>query len=199
MKQRIITTLLAIVLLCANVPATTATSNPHSREVQRTTTSVALNGSSIPCAGYNIGGANYFRLRDVMKALDVFVYYAVEHNLILLLTDRSYEEDPLPIATPITSKTITSISHAREDFSLQANSAVFDSTYTRGIYNLIRQVILDYDVILSNADDNGFNPYYHYPHTVSQDAYLTLNRVFSYIMAHRRYRTFSEPYLTERW
>jgi len=181
------------------------------------TASLALDGRPQGWTAYNIGGNNFFKLRDVLKALDIYVHYDGVTDTVSIVTNRWYEEEQTATTVPtpppavitggtellspmrITTKTLTSDNLSREDFSQQANPAVFDSTYTRGIYNLIRQIILDYDIILSGADESGVNPYYHYPHTASQDAYLTVQSVFNRITAYRRYRTFGEPYLTNTW
>jgi hypothetical protein len=176
------------------------------------TAKVTLNGVPMDWTAYHIGGANYFRLRDVMQALDVFVYYAAEFDLILLLTDRPYQDAGSatgrtnaptpslpPTTTPITSKTLDGNSLSREDFSRQANPAVFDATYTRGVYNLIRQIMVDYDTILAGTNADGFNPYYQYPHTIGPDAQAAVNSALNRVTAYRRYRAFGEPYVTNRW
>ena len=101
---------------------------------------------------------------------------------------------------PITSKVVDGTSIAREDFSQKANPAVFDNYYTRDIYNVIRQVMLDRELIAAGADENGFNPRYYYPHIVGLDqAYLTINTVYGNISAYHLYKSYAEPYVKNIW
>jgi hypothetical protein len=101
---------------------------------------------------------------------------------------------------PITTKALDGSSLAREDFSRQANPAVFDDYYTRGIYNAIRQVVLDRDKIIAGADENGFNPYYNYPHAIGHDqTYVVIDSVLGNISAYRQYKSFGEPYVKNIW
>ena len=100
----------------------------------------------------------------------------------------------------VSTKVLDGSSFAREDFSLAANPAVFDDYYTREIYNVIRQVILDQKVIADKADENGFNPYYSYPHAIGHDkTYFAIDTVFGNISAYHQYKSFGEPYVKNIW
>ena len=70
--------------------------------------------------------------------------------------------------TMLTEKTIDGRELSREDFSQKANPAAFVGIYTRGLYNAIRQSIVDMDKILPGNDDSGFNPYYCYANFVDK-------------------------------
>ena len=69
----------------------------------------------------------------------------------------------------ITEKVIDGRELSREDFSLQANQSIFGGIYTRGLYNAIRQTVVDRDKILSGDAVNGFNPYYSYANLIDKD------------------------------
>ncbi len=98
------------------------------------------------------------------------------------------------------TKVLDGNSYAREDFSAQANPAVFDDYYTRGIYNVVRQMILDYDVIAAGMDENGYNPDYDYPHVIGHDkSYYVIDEVFGTLMAYHRYQRFGEPGVKNIW
>jgi len=54
--------------------------------------SVVFNGRAVEVAAYNIEGYNYFRLRDLMILLDIFVAYDEETGVITLDLTKPYTE-----------------------------------------------------------------------------------------------------------
>lgn len=98
----------------------------------------------------------------------------------------------------IASKTIVQDDWSREDFSRQANPAVFTGSYSRGWYNALRQTVVDAEEILAGSGEDGFNPRYLYAHTrtayaPSEDFHLfseTLRRIYGYYY----YHVGGEPY-----
>lgn len=56
------------------------------------TASVLLNGEPIELTAYNINGNNYFKLRDLAKALDFAVDWDAESNSVIVYTYFSQEE-----------------------------------------------------------------------------------------------------------
>jgi len=66
----------------------------------------------------------------------------------------------------ITSKVITQPAWSREDFSQQANPAIFTGYYTREWYNALRQSIVDRDIITAGNNEDYFNSKYLYAHTL---------------------------------
>lgn len=52
---------------------------------------IYLNGAEAAFSAYKIGGSNYFKLRDVLAALDVYVGWDGEKNLITIDTSRGYD------------------------------------------------------------------------------------------------------------
>lgn len=55
------------------------------------TDAIYLNGVEAAFSAYKIGGSNYFKLRDVLAALDVYVGWDGEKNLITIDTSRGYD------------------------------------------------------------------------------------------------------------
>ena len=66
-------------------PGTAQTATP-------TTSRVVLDGVELNLTAYNIGGNNFFRLRDVMRAIDVGVIWDGHANAIMLETSIGYYE-----------------------------------------------------------------------------------------------------------
>ena len=54
---------------------------------------VYLNGKMIVCSAYNINGNNYFKLRDIMQELDIYVGYDNATKTIDVDTARAYVPD----------------------------------------------------------------------------------------------------------
>ena len=68
----------------------------QTREIKfpiQTSSTIYLDGEEVEFEAYLIGGNNYFKLRDVMKAFDVYVSWDEEANTITLDTSRSYVEE----------------------------------------------------------------------------------------------------------
>jgi hypothetical protein len=55
-----------------------------------TTSKVYLDGRELVLTAYNIGGNNFFKLRDLMQALDVYVGYENTTRAITITTDWGY-------------------------------------------------------------------------------------------------------------
>ncbi len=60
------------------------------REVSRTNATIYIDGSPIALTTYNIGGNNYFMLRDIANLFDFSVVWDSVASNILIDTDRSY-------------------------------------------------------------------------------------------------------------
>ena len=111
-----------------------------------------VDGQQVQLQAYAIGGNNYVKLRDVGQAVNFNVSYDAATNSVQIATDEPYSEDiPAPaVTTPATppapaqsSYTISTGHWSREDFSRQANPAVFTDVYDRALYNTIRQTLAD--------------------------------------------------------
>ena len=109
-----------------------------------------VDGKQVYLQAYAIGGNNYVKLRDVGQAVNFNVTYDGATNSVQIATNEPYSEDmPAPeVTAPATpaapaSYTISADHWSREDFSRQANSAVFTGVYDRNLYNAIRQTLVD--------------------------------------------------------
>ena len=64
-----------------------------SKDAIPTPSTIYLDGAVFDLVVYNIGGNNFFKLRDLMEAIDVFVGYDFTTNIISLDTTRGYETE----------------------------------------------------------------------------------------------------------
>ncbi len=121
------------------------------------------NNEAIEFEAYNINGYNYVRLRDVAKIFGVNVEYYEDTNSVYLGEDKK-EESKEP-----EKKVIDGTAYAKEDYSANANQAIFNEVYTKDAYNAIRQSIVDINEITKNTDENGYNADYMYAHYIDKD------------------------------
>lgn len=85
---------------------------------------------------------------------------------------------------------------AREDFSQQANPAIFDGVYTRAAYNAARQTIIDRETILAGVNDKGYDPSYTYGYTTaSAETRRVMEQILARFSEYHDYATGVEPYL----
>jgi alpha-tubulin suppressor-like RCC1 family protein len=66
--------------------------NGQAKEATPTASKIFLNGNGLNLKVYTIGGNNFFKLRDLMKSLDVYVGYDSATNAITLDTSKGYVE-----------------------------------------------------------------------------------------------------------
>ena len=174
-----------------------------------------LDDRQIQLEAYAIAGHNYVQLRDVGRAVGFNVTYDGARNAVVIDPDAPYSGDTsaaTPTAspgaqvqpdgsgafspTPFTCKTLTGDDRAREDFSQQANPAIFTGHLTRAAYNAARQSILDRDAIIAGNDAEGFNPCYAYAYTTATaETGREMNRALSRIGSYFWYSITAEPYL----
>lgn len=182
---------------------------------ERNTQLVYIDGAPVQLDAYIIGGSNYVKLRDIGQAAGFNVYWdgAVYIDTASPYTgqapsDQTSASAPTPTAqakpdgsgtfstTPFTAKALTGDDRAREDFSRQANPAIFTDTLTRAAYNAARQSIVDRDAILAGNNADGFNPCYAYAYTTATaETRSEMNHVLSAIGSYYWYTTTAEPYL----
>lgn len=98
--------------------------------------------------------------------------------------------------TALTYKKVDGKDLAREDYSQEANPAIFNDRWTRGMYNALRQTVLDRDFIIPQNDESRFNPYYSYANAVApdMDSKVAFTSVMSSISRRYYYYTDVEPY-----
>ena len=122
---------------------------------------IYLNGQRVELAAFAIDGSNYVKLRDVGELVGFNVYWdgAVQIDSNAPYTGVAPDtgaaaQTPAPVVTPapVTTApvetspsgqpyTIHTDHWSKEDFSQQANPAVFTGVYDRDLYNTIRQTI----------------------------------------------------------
>lgn len=68
------------------------TKNPTAKDAKLTKSGIYINGAEVQLTAYNIGGNNYFKLRDVAKAINFGVNWDGKLNMIGLDTTTGYTE-----------------------------------------------------------------------------------------------------------
>lgn len=185
MKKQLLTLLagmaLGMALLSGGYAAasTALTAKPSSQAIY-------VNGQQVQFEAYSIHGNNFVKLRDIGKAVDFGVTYDGSTNSVHIDPGAPYQEEtpqpvqPTPTPAPAGEYTISADHWSREDFSQQANPAVFTGVYDRALYNTIRQTLVDggagsapaYTMVAQGADYsavaqllgrmNGVTRYEHY-------------------------------------
>ena len=162
------------------------------------------NNEKIEVGAYNINGYNYVRLRDAAKIFGVNIEYDEQTDSVIM--NDSDTAIPNPQTEPERlqqSEKIDGTAYAREDFSQQANPAIFDDVYTREAYNAFRQTIVDRDEIVRGTDEDGYNPNYRYAHFIDKtntfDSQGKARKVFNTIagdlFGYYNYSFGFEPYI----
>ena len=108
------------------------------------TSSFFIDGKEIKAEAYMIEGANYFKLRDLAKALDIGVWYDDRHDLVYLETDIGYDPNynglknynNLPSAISL-RKSATVYVDNKKNFDLELSQSQ-SFTATVSIINVIR-------------------------------------------------------------
>ena len=148
MKKQLLTLLagmaLGMALLSGGYAAasTVLTAKPSSQAIY-------INGQQVQFEAYSIHGNNFVKLRDIGKAVDFGVTYDGSTNSVHIDPGVPYQEEapqpvqPTPTPAPAGEYTISADHWSREDFSQQANPAVFTGVYDRALYNAIRQTLVD--------------------------------------------------------
>ena len=186
------------------------------------------NGNPVNITAYNIADNNYAQLRDVCGAINLGLAYDPVTNSVYIDTQTAYlpnmppemlrpeaipqqtPSNPPQVTdkTPITEKILDGSEWTREDFSQQANPAIFDSVFTRAAYNTIRQSIVDQDIILADNNEDGYNLYYRYgnfidlkysSNGVPGDTYSAMSKVLSKFDGYHKYELGIEPYVKNRY
>ena len=114
------------------------------------------------------------RLRDAAKIFGVNIEYDEQNDSVIM------NNSDTAIPKPQTER-IDGTAYAREDFSQQANPAIFDDVYTREAYNAFRQTIVDRDEIVKGTNEDGYNPNYRYAHFIDKTSQGKTRKVFNTI------------------
>jgi hypothetical protein len=68
----------------------TVSTNLTTKEAKATSSTIYLNGEEVKFTAYNIGGNNYFKLRDIAEAIDFAVTWDAELSLVGIDTSAGY-------------------------------------------------------------------------------------------------------------
>jgi len=187
-----------------------------------------VRGNLINITAYLIAGNNYATLREVCAAINLGLAYDPDTDSVYMDTQTAYLPDMppellRPEAIPdrtapgttagadkvlITEKVLDGSEWAREDYSAQANPAIFDSVFTRAAYNTIRQSLIDRDTILADNNENGFNLYYRYANFIDPnysangvpgDTYNAMDTVVWMFNGYYQFTLGIEPYVKNRY
>ena len=121
---------------------------------ERSAQTVYVDGQRVELEAYLIDGANYVKLRDVGQATNAINVYW-DGSTVQIQSGAAYtgeapagmavqQEPVVPAANAAPGAYTISVDHwSRDDFSQQANPAVFTATYDRALYNTIRQTMVD--------------------------------------------------------
>ncbi len=71
----------------------TISESPTAKEARLTISKIYLNGEEVQLTAYNIGGSNYFKLRDIARIIDFAVIWDGDLNKINIDTSNSYVEE----------------------------------------------------------------------------------------------------------
>ena len=145
------------IIMGIGILAGIALSGPAAQAVTATVTAepsgqpIYVDGARVGLEAYGIHGNNFVKLRDIGEAVGFNVYW--DGSAVQIESDKPYTGEPsaeqtAPSKQPSASGeyTISADHWSREDFSQQANPAVFTGVYDRALYNTIRQTIVDGEV-----------------------------------------------------
>ena len=153
MRQKIVILLAGVVLGMALISGGQAAVDYL--QAKPSTQVVYVDGQQVDMEAYFIHNNNFFMLRDIGKAVGFNVYW--DGSAVQVESGKPYTgmapggDQPAPTTppapTPSGEYTISTDHWSREDFSRQANPAVFQGVYDRALYNTIRQTLVDGDAI----------------------------------------------------
>ena len=104
---------------------------------------IYVDGQKISVSAYSIGGYNYVKLRDIGEKVGFEVYW--DGSAAQIVSDKPYTGQP-PIQSPVPTTAPT-----MQDYSAQANPAIFTGELTRENYNAIRDTVLHRDEIAAGS------------------------------------------------
>lgn len=108
-------------------------------QAQRTPHPIYVDGQQVQMETYAINGHNYVKLRDIGEKVGFEVYW--DGSAAQIVSDKPYTGQP-PVQTPASTTAPTT-----QDYSAQANPAIFQGELSRENYNAIRDTVLHRDEI----------------------------------------------------
>ena len=96
---------------------------------QRCTSPILLNGAPVEIEAYNINGHNYFKLRDIGKAVGFNVYWKSEDGTVQIETNRPYTgeapakvETDKPVSQPEVTAPVADVDAMKQDIVDRTNA-----------------------------------------------------------------------------
>ena len=96
---------------------------------QRCTSPILLNGAPVEIEAYNINGHNYFKLRDIGKAVGFNVYWNAEDGTVQIETNRPYTgeapakaETDKPVSQPEVTAPAADVDTMKQDIVDRTNA-----------------------------------------------------------------------------
>lgn len=96
---------------------------------QRCTSPILLNGAPVEIEAYNINGHNYFKLRDIGKAVGFNVYWIAEDRTVRIETNRPYTgeapakvETDKPVSQPEVTAPVADVDAMKQDIVDRTNA-----------------------------------------------------------------------------
>lgn len=112
-------------------------------QAQRTPHPIYVDGQQVQMETYAINGHNYVKLRDIGEKVGFEVYW--DGSAAQIVSDKPYTGMP-PVQTPAPST-----APVAQDYSTQANPAIFTGELTQSTYNSIHGSLLNRDQILAGV------------------------------------------------
>lgn len=132
-------TLLAGILVGIALAGPVAIAATEYFQAQRTLHPIYVDGQQVQMETYAINGHNYVKLRDIGERVGFEVYW--DGSAAQIISDQPYTGLP-PVQTPVPTTAMTT-----QDYSVQANPAIFQGELSRENYNAIRDTVLHRDEI----------------------------------------------------
>lgn len=129
-------TLLAGILVGMILSGPVANAATEFFQAKRSYQPVYVDGALVELEAYDIGGYNYVKLRDIGQAVGFEVYWDDEN--VQIVSDQPYTGYPPVVEEPTV-----------EDYSQEANPAIFVGELNRENYNAIRDTIVNREAILA--------------------------------------------------
>lgn len=135
--------LLAGILVGMALAGPVANAGSEFFQAQRTPHPIYVDGQQVQMETYAINGHNYVKLRDIGEKVGFEVYW--DGSAAQIVSDKPYTGEP-PAQTPTPSAAPTT-----QDYSSQANPAIFQGELSRENYNAIRDTVLHRDEIAAGS------------------------------------------------
>lgn len=143
LRGKNVATLMAGILVGMALAGPMAIAATEYFQAQRTPHPIYVDGQRVQMETYAINGHNYVKLRDIGEKVGFEVYW--DGSAAQIVSDRPYTGQP-PVQAPAPTTAPTT-----QDYSAQANPAIFQGELSRENYNAIRDTVLHRDEIAAGS------------------------------------------------